>query len=98
MKTRVASIACALAIGGMGLSSSGAETPPPPHPVVQAVDAVVVRPISFASVVVGGALFTLSLPVTAITKKVKPTAKALILRPAKATFKRPLGDMDAMAD
>jgi hypothetical protein len=36
--------------------------------------------------------------VTAINKAVKPTADRLVVRPAKATFQRPIGDLDAMAD
>lgn len=98
MKTKMACLSCAMAIILCGYESQAAENETRPGPVVKAADAAIVRPISFASMVVGSALFTLSLPVTAIAKKVKPAADALVLKPARATFKRPLGDMDAMAD
>ncbi len=78
--------------------STGTTTKTNASPVVKAADAVIVRPICFASTVVGSALFVLSLPVTAPLKKTKSTADMLVVKPANATFKRPLGDMDAMAD
>ncbi len=57
-----------------------------------------IQPICFVSTVVGSAFYVLSLPVTAPLKKTKPVADTLVIRPAKATFTRPLGDLDAMAD
>ncbi len=99
MKTRSASIVCILAILAGGFSSLAAEQQTSrPSPAVKAADAVIVRPISFASAVVGGALFVVSLPVTAPLKKTKSTAEALVVKPVRNTFQRPLGDMDAMAD
>ncbi len=100
MRTTVACLSCALAVAWCGFSSQAAETEaqPRPSPVVKAADAIIVRPISVASLAVGSVLFAISLPVTAAIKKVKPMADALVVKPARATFKRPLGDMDAMAD
>lgn len=65
---------------------------------MKVADAVIVRPISFGSTVVGSGFFVIILPVTSLMKKTKPAARALVTHPAWATFKRPLGDMDAMAD
>jgi hypothetical protein len=48
--------------------------------------------------VLGSAIFVVSLPVTAISKSVKKTADTLVVKPANATFTRPLGDMDALID
>ena len=59
-----------------------------------ALDALVARPALFAATVAGAAIFVVCLPVAAISKSVKPTAKALVLRPAEATFTRALGDFD----
>ena len=98
MKTTVTSLVCAAAIGVGSYTCSAAENQNEPSVVTKAADAVIVRPLGFTSVLVGSALFTVSLPVTAILKKVKPTADLLVVKPAKATFKRPLGDIDAMAD
>ncbi len=99
MKTRITTVLLALAMGAAAFAQeSTGTTKPNPSPVVKAADAVIVRPICFASTVVGSALFVLSLPVTAPLKKTKSTADMLVVKPANATFKRPLGDMDAMAD
>jgi hypothetical protein len=38
------------------------------------------------------------LPVAAVSKSVKQTADVLVVKPAKMTFTRPLGDMDALTD
>jgi len=98
MKTRLTCILCALATGLGGLAASAQEAQARRSPVVQAADVVIVRPIAFVSTVVGSALFVVSLPVTAPLKKTKPVAEALVLKPVKATFQRPIGDMDALAD
>ncbi|MGD0262504.1 MAG: hypothetical protein ABSD29_22295 [Verrucomicrobiota bacterium] len=58
------------------------------------VDAVVVRPVSFALTIVGSVLFVVSLPVAAPSHSVDKTAHALVVAPAKDTFVRPLGDFD----
>ncbi len=69
-----------------------------PSPVVKAADAVLVRPVCFAATTVSTALFILGLPITAALKKTKPAAQLLVVHPMKATFTRPLGDLDAMGD
>jgi len=58
------------------------------------VDAILVRPVCLAATAIGSALFVISLPVAAVSKSVKPAAHALVLRPARATFTRPLGDFE----
>jgi len=97
MNAKLLRISCAVAVGFGGLSSASAASTNDTT-VVKVADAVFVRPISFVSTLVGGALFTLSLPVTAPMKQTKPVADMLVIKPANATFKRPLGDMDALAD
>lgn len=105
MKARLITSLCIVALGWAGTTSSFAQETQSPAPkekqpstVVKAADAVFVRPICFASTVVGSTLFLVSWPVTAALKKSKPAAESLVIHPARATFKRPLGDMDAMAD
>src|SRR5688572_12831886 len=61
-----------------------------------AVDVVVARPLWFATTVVGGALFVITLPVAALSKSVDKTANTLVLKPAHATFRRPLGDFSTV--
>jgi hypothetical protein len=63
-----------------------------------ATDAVVIRPACLLATVLGSAIFVVSLPVAAISKSVKKTADTLVVKPANATFTRPLGDMDALID
>ena len=93
---------CVLALVLTGTSNSLAQDQPStqekPSLPMKVADAVIVRPISFGSTIVGSAFFVIGLPVTALMKKTKPAAHALVTHPAWATFKRPLGDMDAMAD
>jgi hypothetical protein len=61
-----------------------------------AVDTLIVRPVCFLATVLGSALFVVSLPVAAISKSVRPAAHALVVRPARATFTRPLGDFTSL--
>jgi len=96
MKARLTTLLCIAAIGCASMNQSVAQEKP--STLVKAADAVLVRPLCFTSTVVGSALFLISLPVAAPLKKAKPLADVFVVRPAKATFKRPLGDMEAMAD
>jgi hypothetical protein len=59
-------------------------------------DTIVVRPACLVATVVGSALFVVRLPFSAASKSVKKTANTLVVKPAQATFTRPLGDMDAL--
>jgi len=96
MKARIITSLCIVTFVWTSTTSSFAQQKP--STVAKAADAVLVRPICFASTVVSSAFFLISWPVTAALKKSKPVAETLVIRPAKATFTRPLGDMDAMAD
>ncbi|NTV96848.1 MAG: hypothetical protein HGA75_15780 [Thiobacillus sp.] len=58
------------------------------------VDLVVLRPLGFATTVVGGALFVLGLPFTLPSGTVAESACELVQRPAAYTFARPLGDLE----
>ncbi len=63
-------------------------------PGVMAADVLVVRPVSFASTVVGAAIFLVALPVAAITGDVPHVGRTLVGLPADFTFKRKLGDFE----
>ena len=67
-------------------------------PFATAADALVVRPACLVATVVGSAVFVVALPWAAASKSVKKTADTLVTKPARATFTRPLGDMQAMMD
>ena len=61
-------------------------------------DVTIVRPGCFIATVIGSAFFVVALPFAAISKSVKKTAKTLVVTPARATFTRPVGDMDSLGD
>jgi len=55
-------------------------------------DFVLVRPVGIVAVVAGSVLFVISLPFSALGGNVKVAARSLVVKPAKFTFTRPLGD------
>jgi hypothetical protein len=59
-----------------------------------AVDALLVRPFCLLSTIVGSAIFVISLPIAVPTRSVHSAAHALVVKPAQATFARPLGDLE----
>ena len=67
-------------------------------PAMVVADAIVVRPACFVATIVGSAFFVVSLPIAVASKSVHQTADALVVGPAKATFTRPLGDLEALVD
>ena len=87
---------CVLAVGLCGVTSSVAGENG--GPMETAADALVVRPACFVATVVGSAVFVVALPAALISKSVKKTAETLVVKPANATFTRPLGDMDSLKD
>jgi hypothetical protein len=92
MKTRLLSLGCALAVGMLAtptFAASGEDV---------AVDALLVRPVCLIATGLGSILFCVSLPIAAISKSVKASAHALVVRPAKATFTRPLGEFATLQD
>ena len=96
MKSKLITAICVLAIGlGSVASSCASENS---GPLTVATDAVVIRPACLVATLLGSAVFVVALPVAAISKSVKKTADTLVVKPANATFTRPLGDMDALID
>lgn len=67
---------------------------PAPSAEAMAADAIFVRPVSFAATVVGTGLFIVSLPFSILGGNVDDAGKNLVLKPAKTTFIRPLGEFD----
>ena len=95
MKTKVLAVFCVAAVA---LSTAGAPAASNGGAFVVVVDAVVVRPACVAATAVGSVVFALTLPFTAATKSVKRTGNLLVVKPAQAAFRRPLGDMEALRD
>ena len=96
MKAKLVTTICVLAICLGSVASARASENSGPLAVT--VDAVVIRPACLVATALGSAVFVVALPVAAISKSVKKTANTLVVKPANATFTRPLGDMDALVD
>jgi hypothetical protein len=65
---------------------------PSSDPAVIAADVLIGRPLCLVATILGGAVFVVSLPVAASTGGIDSAADALVGKPARATFVRPLGD------
>ena len=87
MKTQVLACLLAFTLAGTGRSFAS-------DPGSIAVDTLLVRPVCLAGTIVGSALFLVSLPIALTSKSVHRSANALVVTPAHATFRRPLGDID----
>jgi len=58
-------------------------------------DAVLARPLSLIGTVLGAAAFVVSLPFTLPSKSADRAGDALVKRPFRDTFKRPIGQFDS---
>ena len=96
MKTKLITIICAVTVYMASTTLTLAETTPDPAMVV--ADAVIVRPLCLVATVVGSVFFVVSLPVAATSRSVRRAANALVVGPAKATFTRPLGDLEDLME
>ncbi len=96
MKTKLWTLVCVLAVSLGGVTSSVASSDSGPLEVV--ADVLVVRPGCLIATVIGSAFFVVSLPVAAISRSVPQTADTLVIKPAKATFSRPVGDLEGLED
>ncbi len=56
------------------------------------VDVLIGRPLGLAAIVVGAALFVVSLPWAIPSGTVDPVARTLVTAPFNFTFTRPVGD------
>jgi hypothetical protein len=93
MKTQLITALCAAAILSMGANTASAASD---DDLKVATDTLVLRPACLAVTIVGSGLFVVSLPFAAMSHSVKKTAHVLVVRPARATFTRPLGDMGSV--
>jgi hypothetical protein len=95
MRTKLITIICAVTLC-IATTSARAEVSTDPAMVV--ADVIVVRPLCFVATVVGSVFFVVSLPVAATSKSIKHTAHVLVVSPARATFTRPMGDLEDLMD
>ncbi len=94
MKASIVTLLCVVAL--LASQATRASAADFDQSVNVAADVLVVRPVCLAATIVGSAIFVIALPVAAISKSIKPTARTLVVAPAKATFTRPVGDMEAL--
>ena len=57
-----------------------------------AMDILIARPLGILATVAGGAIFLVSLPVSAMTGQTRLVYDKMVREPAKYTFKRSLGE------
>ncbi len=96
MRAKLVAAICVVAITLCGVTPCPAAEDS--GPLAVAADAVVVRPACLVATVVGSAVFVVALPWAAASKSIKKTANTLVVKPAQATFTRPMGDMDALME
>ncbi len=96
MRAKLLTTICVLAVGLGGIASSSAAEESDPLEVT--ADVLVVRPACLVATVVGSAAFVVALPAALLSNSVKKTANTLVVKPAKATFTRPVGDMEDLMD
>ena len=65
-----------------------------PSGASMALDAIVIRPLGLAATIIGSALYVVSLPFSALGGNAKEAGEVLVGKPARFTFKRPLGKND----
>lgn len=58
------------------------------------VDAFLLRPLGLAATVLGTAAFVVTLPFSLPTRSADDAAEVLVVKPAKYTFARPLGEVE----
>ena len=56
-------------------------------------DALVIRPLGIAAMIVGAAVFVVSLPFSALAGNTREAAQKLVVEPTNYTFQRPLGEI-----
>jgi len=62
------------------------------------VDVLIARPACLVATVIGSTFFVVALPFALVSNSVNRAADALVVKPAKATFTRPLGDFDSIPE
>lgn len=67
---------------------------PAPSAEAMAVDLVLIRPASLVATAVGTVFFVVALPFSIMGGNTDDAARNLVLKPAKTTFVRPLGEFD----
>jgi hypothetical protein len=93
-RTAVTFIVLSLIVAPLNvMAAENLNNPKEIHAGAMAADALVVRPFGIVSVVGGFALFVVSSPFSALGGNIGRAWNAMVVKPAKFTFTRPLGDL-----
>jgi hypothetical protein len=95
MKIKTLIVICAIV---MGLGYTNVSRASEDNSLDVVADMAVVRPACFVVTILGSAAFVIAYPIAATSHSVKSTAHTLVLRPAHATFTRPLGDFSSLTN
>jgi hypothetical protein len=76
------------------ISPLGAAEPVDPTPDDVVADLIFVRPVAFSAIIVGSAIYLVSLPFTIPTGNFGLAGRKLVVVPWKYTFSKPLGELD----
>ncbi len=68
--------------------------PREPSPDEVAADLLLVRPFALSSIIVGSAIYIVTLPFTIPTGNLGLAGRKLVVEPVKYTFSKPLGQLD----
>ncbi len=98
MKTKLLTVICLLGIIFGSVTPTRADDGGTYSSLDVLADVLIVRPGCFIATVFGSVAFVVALPVAALSKSVHSTAHTLVVVPAKATFSRPVGDMDSLME
>jgi len=94
MKTKLMTLLCLLALAAGSVNSVRADDFDSSG--AAATDALIARPLGLVATAFGSLLFVFSLPFTAPSGHVRQSAQVLVVKPAQATFNRPLGDFSTL--
>lgn len=81
-------------LASLSVTPLAAAEPREPSPDEVAADLLFVRPVALSSIIVGSAIYIITLPFTIPTGNFSLAGRKLVVEPVKYTFSKPLGQLD----
>jgi hypothetical protein len=81
-------------LASLSVTPLSAAEPREPSPDEVAADLLFVRPVALSSIIVGSAIYIITLPFTIPTGNLGLAGRKLVVEPVKYTFSKPLGQLD----
>lgn len=91
-KIMVLVVAAALMAGTAGNVLAMNQKDYQPSASAMVADTLIARPLGFATIFIGGAMWLVALPFSAPSGSIGLAGEKMVVEPAKFTFVRPLGD------